>query len=60
MESRSMNIDGLSIYVDRPERTEIFHNDRKIDGLLINQPDHTGIPSISFPWKRLEYPNGIH
>ena len=52
-------MDGLSLYVDCPDRTDVFLNNRRMDHLCRNEADHTGIPSISFPWTRLEYPNGL-
>lgn len=49
-------LDGLTIYVDRPERTRVRVDGRDCARLRINPPDHTGRPSVSIPWTRLEFP----
>jgi len=50
------SLDGLTLYCDLPKKTRITVNGREAGGLRLNPPDHTGRPSISFPWKRLEFP----
>lgn len=49
-------LDGLTIYCGVPEKTRIAVNGREASGLCRNPPDHTGRPSVSFPWRRLEFP----
>lgn len=53
---RSKNLDGLSLYVQDPHRARIFVDGREILSFQKNGPDHTGKPSVSFPWPRLEFP----
>lgn len=60
IESSSVDyVDGLSLYAEYPEKTEVFLNNRRVDDLCRNQADQTGTPSISFPWNRLDYPKGL-
>ncbi|NLF32896.1 MAG: hypothetical protein GX591_18665 [Planctomycetes bacterium] len=49
---------GLTVYVPPAEAdtAELYVNDRRIDDVLRCPPDHTGRPSLSIPWKRLEFP----
>ncbi|HEX4913185.1 MAG TPA: hypothetical protein VFV51_04465 [Vicinamibacterales bacterium] len=54
--SRSRSLDGLTIYVDRPESTRVRVSGRECTELRRNPPDHTGRPSVSIPWTRLEFP----
>lgn len=50
------NGEGLSFYVPDPARTRLLLRGRKVHGLRRNGPDHTGRPSVSVPWPRLEFP----
>lgn len=50
------SIAGLTIYVDRPEATRLRVGGREYVGLQRNAADHTGRPSVSIPWTRLEFP----
>jgi hypothetical protein len=57
IETRYPNgLDGLTLYCEVPERTRVLVNGRHVAGLQRNLPDHAGRRSISFPWKRLEFP----
>jgi hypothetical protein len=47
---------GLAFYVADPARTRIAINGRPPRFVNRNPPDHTGRPSISLPWPRLEFP----
>lgn len=53
------NMDGVSFYVEDPERTDILLNGTRINDLSRNAKDHTGKGSISFKWNRLQYPFGL-
>ncbi len=47
---------GLTIYVQDPRRTTFNVDGVPVRELQRNAPDHTGRPSVSIPWRRLEYP----
>jgi hypothetical protein len=47
--------DGLTFYTDDPQRWRIKLNEKEIIAIR-NPPDHTGQPSISIPWRKLEFP----
>lgn len=50
------DLDGLTFYVDHPERV-LFDLDGRGDVRPVcNPPDETGLSSVSVPWRRLEYP----
>ena len=49
-------LDGISIYVRDASRTKIYVDGCEINDLQINPIDHTGRPSISLPWRKLEFP----
>jgi hypothetical protein len=51
-----LDTDGLTFYVDDPERTEVRIGGQQVAGLLRNPKDHTGRASVSLPWRRLEFP----
>jgi len=53
---RGGDLDGLTMYVPRPERTRVTVGGREVTALRRNGPDHTGRPSVSLPWPRLEFP----
>ncbi|MFW6154477.1 MAG: hypothetical protein ACOC95_04590 [Planctomycetota bacterium] len=50
---------GLTVYVPPAEAdtAELYVNDTRIDEARRHPPDHTGRPSLSIPWKRLEFPS---
>ncbi len=50
------NLDGLTWYVEDPERVDIFVCGNKLHGVIMNPPDSTGRVSISLPFERLPYP----
>lgn len=50
------DLEGLSLYVDDPEKTRVFINDKEFFDYSKNGADNTGQKSISFPWKSLEFP----
>ncbi len=43
------DLQGLSIYTPRPERTVVSWSGREIKGLVANPADHTGRPSVTLP-----------
>lgn len=47
---------GLTLYAPDPESTAVMVNDQEVGGLRINPPDSTGRRSVSFPWRKLEFP----
>jgi hypothetical protein len=53
---RAGDLDGLTMYVPRPERTRVTVGGREVTSLRRNDPDHTGRSSVSLPWSRLEFP----
>jgi hypothetical protein len=53
---RPSDLDGLTIYVPDPARTLVTVNGAPVKGLRRNPPDHTGRPSVSLPWRPLEFP----
>jgi hypothetical protein len=51
-----VEFDGLSLYVPPGRHVRVILGDREMTGLRENPPDHTGQPSVSLEWKRLEFP----
>jgi hypothetical protein len=51
------DLDGLTFYVPEPESARVTVNGHEVAGILRNPPDHTGRPSVSLPWPRLEFPD---
>jgi hypothetical protein len=51
------DLDGLSFYVADPPRTRVIVDGAEVGRLRRNPPDHTGRPSVSIPWPRLEFPS---
>jgi len=47
---------GLTFYHTRYVATEVRINGEPVAHLRVNPPDHTGRPSVSVPWPRLEFP----
>ena len=47
---------GLTFYVPNPEATFVTIEGKQVSGLQCNAADHTGKPSVSLPWPRLEFP----
>lgn len=50
------DLDGLTFYVPDPQLCRILLNEAEVRDAVRNPPDHTGRPSISMPWPRLEFP----
>jgi hypothetical protein len=50
------DLDGVTLYVAEPARTRVTVGGREVAQVCRNNPDHTGRPSVSFPWPRLEFP----
>jgi hypothetical protein len=48
---------GLTVYADDPLRTRLAVDGREVEAVRHNPPDHTGRPSLSVPWRRLEFPS---
>ena len=53
---RAGDLDGLTVYVKDARHVRLFVNGSEISGLQRNAPDHSGVASVSIPWKRLEFP----
>lgn len=53
---RREDLAGLTFYVDhRP--TSVFVDGLEVQDVVFNGPDETGRPSVSVPWRRLEFPS---
>jgi len=50
------DLSGLTFYVRDPGVTRIVVDGHQAIAIKCNPPDHTGRPSISLPWPRLEFP----
>jgi hypothetical protein len=53
---RREDLDGLTLYVGDPARARLVIGGTPRGDAQINAPDHTGRPSLSLPWRRLEFP----
>jgi hypothetical protein len=53
------DLQGLTLYVPRPERTRVVVNGKERSDLTLNPPDETGRPSVSIPWMPLTFPSGV-
>ena len=51
-----VNAEGMTFHVPRSRRIELRINDVRPADVQINPPDHTGRPSVSVRWPRLEFP----
>jgi hypothetical protein len=51
------DLSGLTFYLPSSLSCRITLNQTPIENLQVNPPDHTGRPSVSVPWKRLEFPS---
>ncbi len=47
---------GLTFYVLDPANTHVTVAGKTVGDLKHNPPDHTGRPSVSLPWPKLEFP----
>lgn len=50
------DLEGLSVYVDNPDRMRMMVNGREIPEIIKNGADMTGRKSISIPWNFLQFP----
>ena len=50
-------LQGISLYVLDPVKTRIIVDGHEVQELQRNDPDHTGRPSLSFPWNPLRFPD---
>ena len=53
---RPADLEGLTFYVPDAARVRMSVDGREVADLRGNPPDHTGRPSVSLPWRRLEFP----
>lgn len=51
------DLSGLTIYTINKDKTRVFTNGKEVSNLLHNDPDETGVSSVSLPWNTLEFPN---
>lgn len=51
------DLDGLTWYVEDPERVKLYINKELLKEAIINQPDITGKSSISIKWSTLPFPS---
>lgn len=54
---RDEDLQGLTFYTLAPMKTTIRINRQEVNRLQINPADKTGRPSVTIPWKRLEFPS---
>lgn len=47
---------GLTLCHQDARHVRVFVNGHEVEQVRRNGPDHTGVPSISLPWTRLEFP----
>ena len=50
------DLDGLTFYVSSPKATRVIVDGCEVTDLDRNDRDHTGRPSVSLPWHRLQFP----
>jgi hypothetical protein len=50
------DLNGLTFYMSKPETASVVVDGQKVATLRRNAPDHTGRPSVSLDWPRLEFP----
>jgi len=50
------HLDGLTLYHQNARDVRLVVNGRVVDNVQRHGPDHTGVPSLSVPWTRLEFP----
>lgn len=51
-------LQGLTFYTPDPENTRIFFKGEIVSPLEVNEPDESGMGSVSIPWKWLTFPQG--
>ena len=52
----SLEPQGLTVYTDAADTSEIRLNGRNLSTIVRNPVDETGRPSISIPWRPLDFP----
>lgn len=50
-------LEGITVYVDSTIGLKVYVDAREVRDVQRNPPDETGRPSISFPWRRLDFPD---
>lgn len=55
-EQQKVSLDGITFYVRDAAKTKVYVNGFELHELQRNPSDHTGRPSISLPWQKLEFP----
>jgi hypothetical protein len=50
-------LQGVSLYIDEPGRTDVRLNGQPLATLQVNPPDETGRASLSVRWMPLEFPH---
>jgi hypothetical protein len=55
-ELAAADLSGLTFYVPDPKTTFVTIDGREVTTLQHNPPDQTGRPSVSLPWRALEFP----
>jgi hypothetical protein len=53
---KEISLDGQTFYIRDTTKTKVYIDDREVYDLQRNPPDHTGRPSISLPWRKLDFP----
>jgi len=48
-------LQGITFYVNDPEKVKIFFDGMEIKNVVKNQPDYRGKPSIGFPWDKNDF-----
>jgi len=48
-------LQGVTFYCQHPGKTKVIFQKKELE-IVQNPKDQTGIPSVSIPWKQLEYP----
>ena len=51
------DLNGLTWYVEQPEKVSLYVNERLFIGLIINLPDINNRSSVSIPWTLLTFPD---
>jgi hypothetical protein len=51
------DLGGLTFYVPDPQVAHLTIDGQDVLSLQRNEPDHTGRPSVSVPWNRLQFPD---
>jgi len=57
---RETDLMGLTFYVAKNQRVEIFLGPNPIENVAANRPDETGSRSVSIPWRPLSFTPELH